>query len=427
MPGNQAEDRKEEYREEDEEGRNADPGKVQGSVWTHPGLKTLQSELAVLKVQAEFLALKSEDTKASIKKLKRRIELRQQKIDKLNKLLEISADEITEINGQIEQLHSTLEQGDKMVTATFQRFRGRMRQLHKARQGTVWVGILAAGDLNSFLNRYQMLRYLLEHDRKLLAELKTRSNELEQHKQALDLRQNDLERLSGLQQHQQREVEYDGNALKSMLKTLILEQKHYQQRLQQMDASRQTLEEEIRKAEAKRDKAGKTFDQELVQAGANAKNRNPLRTTKNTQAKPESGQPAKVERNTSEAAIAAELNFDWPVANRSDYRLRFGNASEVHAIEIAIDKPSEIYALAEGKVQFKGPLGRFGNVVILGHRRGFSSVYGNLDEIWVGLHQIVTPGEALGRVIGARNSHLHFEIRFGGKNRDPLAYLPHSR
>ena len=106
------------------------------------------------------------------------------------------------------------------------------------------------------------------------------------------------------------------------------------------------------------------------------------------------------------------------------FRYKFGNASEVRAIEIPIQKPTEVRALAEGKVQFKGPLGRFGNVIILGHRKGFSSVYGNLDEIWVGLHQIVAAGEELGKIIGARNTYLHFEIRFGGKNRDPLAYLP---
>jgi len=94
------------------------------------------------------------------------------------------------------------------------------------------------------------------------------------------------------------------------------------------------------------------------------------------------------------------------------------------ALQIKVSAGTEIMATAKGKVLYKGTISGLGDVIIIGHQRGFSTVYAKLDNIWVGLNQIVEKGETIGQIAGGRNQALHFEIRFGGKKQLPLPYLP---
>jgi len=55
------------------------------------------------------------------------------------------------------------------------------------------------------------------------------------------------------------------------------------------------------------------------------------------------------------------------------------------------------------------------------------TLYGHLNSIYVKPGESVYAGEQIGAVGNTGNStgpHLHFEIRYQGVPRDPLAYLP---
>ena len=68
----------------------------------------------------------------------------------------------------------------------------------------------------------------------------------------------------------------------------------------------------------------------------------------------------------------------------------------------------------------------YGNVIILSHEGGFSTVYAHNSANLVKKNQSVKKGDIiakLGKTGNATGPHLHFEIRSGSNPLDPLLYL----
>jgi murein DD-endopeptidase MepM/ murein hydrolase activator NlpD len=69
----------------------------------------------------------------------------------------------------------------------------------------------------------------------------------------------------------------------------------------------------------------------------------------------------------------------------------------------------------------------YGNIVLIAHDRGLTTMYAHLSSTAVGVGQRVAAGDrvgAMGCTGSCTGSHLHFEVRFGGTPVDPTDYLP---
>jgi murein DD-endopeptidase MepM/ murein hydrolase activator NlpD len=84
---------------------------------------------------------------------------------------------------------------------------------------------------------------------------------------------------------------------------------------------------------------------------------------------------------------------------------------------------------ADGVVLHAGPLGIFGNAIVVDHGLGFQTLYGHLSVIEVKAGDVVTSGMRMGStgMTGlAGGDHLHFETRVHGVAVDPKEWLdPH--
>ncbi|TET07205.1 MAG: LysM peptidoglycan-binding domain-containing protein [Candidatus Atribacteria bacterium] len=123
-------------------------------------------------------------------------------------------------------------------------------------------------------------------------------------------------------------------------------------------------------------------------------------------------------------------NFIWPVRGRitSPYGMRvISGRKDFHAgIDIGGPTGTNIVAAESGRVSYTGYMRGFGNVIILSHDRGYSTVYGHNSVNLVKKGQYVKKGSIIGKVGrtgNASGSHLHFEIRLSGKPVNPLLYL----
>ena len=127
--------------------------------------------------------------------------------------------------------------------------------------------------------------------------------------------------------------------------------------------------------------------------------------------------------------------LDWPVNGAFLYRFgRFVNPNNTttrwNGIGISAPVGTAVKSVSAGTVAYAGPMGTYGNTVILEHGGGDYSVYGSLNRIDVRKGSRVIKGQALGTVgvsDPALGSHLHFEIRRGGPAVDPAEWLRAAR
>ncbi len=85
-----------------------------------------------------------------------------------------------------------------------------------------------------------------------------------------------------------------------------------------------------------------------------------------------------------------------------------------------------IYASADGRVEFCGWAGGYGNLVIINHGK-FTTKYAHLRKMCVAQGSFVTQGSKIafeGATGAARGRHLHFEIRyFSGEAINPIDFI----
>ena len=90
-------------------------------------------------------------------------------------------------------------------------------------------------------------------------------------------------------------------------------------------------------------------------------------------------------------------------------------------LTFAVDPRARVVAPANGRVAFAAPFRSYGNVVILDHGRGWSTVITNLETLDVARGQTVRRGQTLGRT-GSGQPEVTVELRRQGRP-VPLAQL----
>jgi murein DD-endopeptidase MepM/ murein hydrolase activator NlpD len=116
----------------------------------------------------------------------------------------------------------------------------------------------------------------------------------------------------------------------------------------------------------------------------------------------------------------------WPVSGpvTSGFGWRWGRMHE--GIDIGAPTGAPIRAVAAGTVIFAGWMDGYGQLVVVDHGGGIATAYAHMSSMASGNGQSVAQGQVIGYV-GCTGrcfgSHLHFEVRVGGRAVDPLRYL----
>jgi len=124
---------------------------------------------------------------------------------------------------------------------------------------------------------------------------------------------------------------------------------------------------------------------------------------------------------------ASAAGLIWPCRGplTSPFGMRWGRMHQGQ--DIACGYGTAIHAAKAGTVVFAGQMSGYGNVVIIDHGGGFSTLYAHQSRMAVSQGQHVGQGDIIGFVGSTGHStgpHLHFETRFGGTPRNPIPYLP---
>lgn len=123
-----------------------------------------------------------------------------------------------------------------------------------------------------------------------------------------------------------------------------------------------------------------------------------------------------------------DIDWGWPAAGKllSNFSDGAGGQEVNRGIDIAGKIGDPVLAAAAGKVIFVGVYPKHGNLVVLLHGSGYSSVYAHNNRIHVKEGQFVKRGERIAELgdSDADQPKLHFELRQQGKPVDPVRLLP---
>ncbi len=121
----------------------------------------------------------------------------------------------------------------------------------------------------------------------------------------------------------------------------------------------------------------------------------------------------------------------WPangeLTSRYGYRRHpiYGTRRFHAGVDIGAGGGASIRAATQGTVVHAGPLGSYGNIVVIDHGNGFSTAYAHQSKVAVRKGQRVRRSQLIGYVgsTGASTGpHLHYETRVNGEPVDPMRY-----
>jgi len=137
--------------------------------------------------------------------------------------------------------------------------------------------------------------------------------------------------------------------------------------------------------------------------------------------------------STTETALALPIkpfrgDLGWPV--RGEVRRALGRATSTsgilsNGIELTAPDGAPIDAVHDGVVAFAGTFAGFGNLVILDHGSQSFSLYGDLLDVAVTKGAHVDRGQPVGSAgpLPSGGTGLYFELRVDGRPVDPLQWL----
>ncbi len=128
-----------------------------------------------------------------------------------------------------------------------------------------------------------------------------------------------------------------------------------------------------------------------------------------------------------EADGAPDLQFIWPVNGKIIAHYGIDDGFKNNGVAIAAEQGTPIHAAEQGKIIYSGAdLRDYGNLIIIDHHGGFATVYAHNRINLVQRGEAVKKGDVIAEVgmTGiAETPYVHFEIRRGGKAKDPLTFL----
>jgi murein DD-endopeptidase MepM/ murein hydrolase activator NlpD len=129
--------------------------------------------------------------------------------------------------------------------------------------------------------------------------------------------------------------------------------------------------------------------------------------------------------NLRKAFLRAPLEFSRVSSGFGMRRHPIARAWRAHqGVDYAAPTGTRVRAVGDAVVEYAGPRGGYGNVVMLRHHGQYSTVYAHLSRIAVRRGAKVAQNDTIGFVgqTGwATGPHLHYEFRIGGQARNPLS------
>lgn len=317
-----------------------------------------------------------------------------QQVEKLDEKIATAEEQLAEQEGKITELKNSINEIETQLNTITEKynkqkelFEQRMVAIYEAGETQYLDIILRSRNLSDFLSSYYVITQLAEADENLL-------NELEDKKKTIDLSmqklENEKEELATIMENQTRTTRTLQNTKKmreSFIEKLSDEEKELQNRIDEINTQYEEINRQILA---------------LAQQGIYTE------------------------------YIGGELAWPVPGYTRitSKYAMRVHPITGQYKLHTGVDigapEGADFIAVNDGIVTKAGFNTAYGNMVIIDHGGGISTLYAHGSEILVEVGQSVKRGDAVLKVGSTGYStgpHAHFEVRINGVTTDPLPYI----
>ncbi len=244
--------------------------------------------------------------------------------------------------------------------------------------------LLSSANIKEFLTRYDLLCCIVDQDKEMIESIQREKRDLDIKKSDLEVQRMDLVSAKKSQELKINELSVQRSQRKDMLNSVQSQKAAFEQALEELERNSRELEQLIL-------------------------------------------------RSQSGTALGTGV-YTWPAPGyhtiTSPYGMRFHpilQTRKMHTgVDIAAPSGADIVAADSGVVIYEGWNGGYGQVIIIDHGVGMSTLYAHQSRFVVSYGETVTKGQVIGKVgtTGwSTGPHLHFEVRINGSYTDPMPYI----
>ncbi len=347
----------------------------------------LQSKQQELQNQIDDATNELEDVQNQLSENLQQVEILDEKIEKAQKELE-------EVNAKIMELQMSMDEVERKLKIAEEKYNEqkgmletRLVAMYEASDTQYLDVILTSRSISDFLSNYFLITELASYDTALLEDMEKQKEAIELDKKKLDYTK---KQYTIIKQNQTRTVK--------ILENTKIVRENYIAKLsdQEKDLQVKITEYNTRYAEV---------NQEILSLAL---------------------------QGIDSQYIGGELAWPVPGYTRvsSKYGMRFHPILHINKLHTGLDisapMGANFIAANDGIVTKAGMNVAYGNMVIIDHGGGVSTLYAHGSEILVQVGQVVKRGESILKVGSTGYStgpHAHFEVRLNGVVTDPLPYI----
>ena len=336
-------------------------------------IEAQNQKLSSVKKQEKSIMGQVQKLEKDMQKTESDLEYISGRVDFLQSSLAVTQDEIGILEAELEKQNEILNQ--------------RLVFIYEEGDISYLEVLLGAEDMQDFLIRYDLLNRILQQDRGLIAAVQEKKEALSSKKSTLENQKAELKENQQSKKEKQKQLDEQIDEKKVILSDVQKEKKAYQKALQELEESSRQLEAMIQQMQS-------------------------------------SGEPDKAGTGT----------FSWPVPGyktiTSDYGMRYHPILKVNKLhtgfDIGVPAGVNILAADSGTVIYSGWMGGYGQVVVIDHGSGLSTLYAHQSTILASKGAAVNKGQVIGKVGStgwSTGPHLHFEVRKNGTPVNPHSYI----
>lgn len=317
-----------------------------------------------------------------------------QQVEKLDEKIKTSEEKLQEQESKITELKNSITEIEEELNTVTEKqqkqqdlFEKRIVALYEAGETQYLDIILKSRNLSEFLSSYYVISEMAEIDKNLLDDLSEKKKTIDLTKQKLENEKEELATIAENQTRMAKTLENTKQMRENFIAKLSDDEKNLQSKIDEINAQYEEVNRQIL---------------ELAQQGLDT------------------------------VYIGGELAWPVPGYTRitSKYAMRVHPITGQYKLHTGVDigapTGANFIAANDGIVTKAGMNTAYGNMVIIDHGGGISTLYAHGSEILVQVGQQVKRGDPVLKVGSTGYStgpHAHFEVRINGVTTDPLPYI----